>query len=158
VGEDPYGCYQLSYWAQTTEPKDFAPGGQDALKAAAEETYRHVPITYKQDLELNRGRHPTPKGAIVLDIFSRETLQLPHEVTFDAGRYAVDVNGARHTYQRPDDLAAFLIEDALKRGGHNIDSVRWDPADGGRYVISKRSVEQRVVYHSELLRQFGYRV
>jgi MFS family permease len=92
----------------------------------------------------------------VLDGFSRETLQLPHPVSFENGAYAVDVNGRKQTFTKPDELAAFLMETALKKGGHDIDQVRWDPKDSGQYVVSRRNVEQSSRFHSELLRQFGY--
>lgn len=160
AGTDPYGCYQLSYWAQTTKPANFAPGAQTELHAAAEETFHHVGRHYREDLELNRGRSPSPLGARTLDLFSRETLQLPYPVTFGATPpgYHLDVAGTKKVFARPDDLAAFLIETALKLGGHDIESVRWDPADGGRYVLSKRNVETRATFHSEILREFGYPV
>ena len=159
AGTDPYQCYQLSYWAQTSDPKCFAPGGFEALRAAAEETYAHVSTNYRTDLELNRGRPVSTRGAHVLNVFSRETLKLPYGVSFNDGRYDVELGGGhKKTFAKPDDLGAFLIEDALKRAGHNIDSVRFDPAEGGRYVLTKGNAEERKVFHTEILRQFGYAV
>ncbi len=158
AGDHPYDTYQLSYWAQTTKRSDYAAGGFEAMQAAAEETYRHVGVHYKEDLELNRGRPCTLRGSHVLNLFSRETLSLPWPVSFDAGRYKLDVGGSVQHYDKPDVLAAFLIENALKRGGHDIDSVRWDPADGGRYVVKKGAAESRHTYHVDVLRAFGYRI